>query len=83
MGVGGKRRGWGVENFFPHPNELLIRAYPENLVKIGLLVEAVDTFCGTGRARDGDGDRDGRHNDYKGNLSFSFGSRPGLWLELG
>ena len=32
----------GVKNFFPHPNELLIWAYPENLVKIGLLVEAVD-----------------------------------------
>ena len=45
--------GGGV--FFPHPNELLIWAYPENLVKIGLMVEAMDTFCGTGghgRARD-------------------------------
>ena len=28
---------------------LLIWAYPENLVKIGLLSEAVDTFCGRGR----------------------------------
>ena len=31
---------WGVENFFPHPNELLNWHYPENLVKIGLIVEA-------------------------------------------
>ena len=45
--------GGGVKNFFPHPNELLIWAYPENLVKIGLLVEAVDEFCG--RGRDGTG----------------------------
>ena len=48
----GEKGGWGVKNFFPHPNELLIWAYPENLVKIGLLVEAVETFPGT--ARDGD-----------------------------
>ena len=40
--------GRGVKNFFPHPNELLIWAYPENLVKIGLMVEAMDTFCRTG-----------------------------------
>ena len=51
-GLGGKG-GWGVKNFFPHPNELLIWAYPENLVKIGLLVEAVDEFCG--RVREGTG----------------------------
>ena len=38
----------GAKNLFIHPNELFIRAYPENLVKIELLVEAVDTFCGTG-----------------------------------
>ena len=37
-----------VKNFFPHPNELLIWAYPENLVKIGLMVEAMDTLCGMG-----------------------------------
>ena len=30
-GLGG--RG-GVKNFFQHPNELLIWAYPENLVKL-------------------------------------------------
>ena len=41
--------GWRVKNFFPHPNELLIWVYPENLVEIGLLVEAPDEFCGTGR----------------------------------
>ena len=48
--------GWVSKNPFPHPNESLIWAYPENLVKIGLLVEAVDEFCGTGgygTARDG------------------------------
>ena len=36
---------------------LLFWAYPKNLVKIGLLVEAVDTFCGMeqgqGQGRDG------------------------------
>ena len=48
MGGGGEGGG-GVKNFCPHPNELLIWAYTENLVEIGLLVEAVDTFCGTGR----------------------------------
>ena len=50
--LGGKGGG-GVKNFFSHPNELLIWAYPENLVKIGLLVEAPDEFCRTGRGRDG------------------------------
>ena len=57
----------GGKNFFPHPNELLIWAYPENLVEIGLLVEAVDTFCGHGaraRAR-------GTHPDYIDNLSLA------------
>ena len=44
-GLGGKG-GWGVKHFFPHPDELLIWAYPENLVKIGLMVKAMDTFCG-------------------------------------
>ena len=45
-----------VKSFFPHPNELLIWSHPENLVKIGLMVEAVDEFCGRGgegRGRDG------------------------------
>ena len=47
---GGRGKGgWGVKNFFPHPNQLLIWAYTENLVKIGLVVEAPDEFCGTGR----------------------------------
>ena len=32
--MGGKG-GWGVKNFFPNLNELLIWAYPENLVGIG------------------------------------------------
>ena len=35
-GLGGK--GGKVKNFYPHPNELLIGAYPENLVEIGLIV---------------------------------------------
>ena len=56
-GEEGGRRG-DAKNFFPHPNELLIWAYPVNLVKIGLLVEAVGSFLpdghghgrGTGRA---------------------------------
>ena len=47
-GLGGKGGGGG-KNFFPHPNELSIWANPENLVKIGLVVEAPDEFCGTGR----------------------------------
>ena len=41
--------GWRIKNFFPHPNELLICAYPKNLVKIKLIVEAMDTFCGSGQ----------------------------------
>ena len=41
--------GLGIKKFCPHPNELFIWAYAENLVEIGLLVEAVDTFCGTAR----------------------------------
>ena len=53
-------------DFFPHPNELLIWAYPENLVKIGLMVEAMDTLCG----RAGDGDGTGRGSID--NLSPSF-----------
>ena len=42
-GVGGGE----LKNFFKHHNELLIWVYPENLVKIGLLVEALNEFCGT------------------------------------
>ena len=48
-GLEGKGGQGGGENFFSHPNDLLIWAYPENLVKIGLLSEALDTLCGTGR----------------------------------
>ena len=33
--------GGGVKNFFPYPNELLIWAYPENLVEIRLMVKEV------------------------------------------
>ena len=33
------------KNVVPHPYVLFFWAYPENLVKIGLLVEAVETFC--------------------------------------
>ena len=47
-GLGGEG-GWGVKNFFPHPNQFLIWAYPENLVKIRLLVKAPDKLCGMGR----------------------------------
>ena len=61
--------GREVKNFFPHPNELFIWAYPENLIKIGLMVEAMDTLCGTGGHGTG---RDRR--DSIDNLS------PGLWL---
>ena len=44
--MGGKGGGFGVKNFFPHPNELLIWAYAENLAKIGHVVEALDELCG-------------------------------------
>ena len=44
--------------------------YPENLVRIGLLVEAVDEFCGTGM---GTGPH-GTGHDSIDNLS------PSLWL---
>ena len=39
--------GWGLGGgkFLPHPNELLIWTYPENFIKIGLMVEALDEFC--------------------------------------
>ena len=40
--------GQRIKNFFPYPNELLICAYPKNLVKMGLIVEAVYTFCSSG-----------------------------------
>ena len=38
----------GGKKIFPNHNYLLILAYPENLVKIRLLVEALDELCGTG-----------------------------------
>ena len=61
-GLGGKG-GWVVKNFFPHPNKLLIWAYPENLVKIGSLEYELWWYLrgrdGTGRDGDGDGDGDG------------------------
>jgi hypothetical protein len=34
----GGEGGGGVKNFFPHPIELFIWAYPENLVKFRLMV---------------------------------------------
>ena len=72
----GEKGGWGVKNFFPHPNELLIWAYPENLVEIEWLVEAVETFpgTGTGTARD--------TSDYIDNLSLGFGFGDGFGLDL-
>ena len=63
----------GDKNFFPHPNDLLIWAYPENLFKIGLQVKALDTCCATGW----DGTGTGRHCNYIDNLSLSFG----FWLK--
>ena len=50
--------GWGGDYFFPHPNELFIWAYPENLVKFGLLVEAVGNFL-----QHGDGNGHGTGQD--------------------
>jgi hypothetical protein len=32
--------GWRIKNFFPHPNELFICAYPKNLVKMNLMEQA-------------------------------------------
>ena len=40
---------WRIKNFFPYRNELLICAYPKNLVKMGLIVEAMETFYGRGQ----------------------------------
>ena len=79
--MGGKG-GWGVQNLFPHPNELLIWAYPENLVEIRLLVEAVETFLRMDTGH-GHGNGHGDTSDYIDNLSLSFGFWPGLWLWLG
>ena len=39
-----RKGGGGRVKFFPHLNKLMIWVYPENLVKIGLMVEAVDEF---------------------------------------
>ena len=43
----------GVKFFIPNLDYLLGLNYPEILSSFGLMVEAVDTFCGT--ARDGTG----------------------------
>ena len=43
-----RKGGCRVKKFFPHLNKLMIWVYPENLAKIGLMVEAVDEFCGRG-----------------------------------
>ena len=70
----GNKTGWGVKNFFPHPDELLILAYPKNLDgicqgKAGILM----LFRGFGsvRVRFGSGSV---QSDYIENLS------PSLWL---
>ena len=50
-------------------NEILILAYPENMVKIRLMVEAMDTFC----RRGGEGmEGEGMGRDSIDNLSPSF-----------
>ena len=65
------------KKFFSHPNELFICAYPKNLVKMGLILEAMDTFFGSGyflrqwTAGDGRG-RKGMGLDSIDNLSPSF-----------
>ena len=40
-----------VKFFIPNLVHLFGLAYPENLSSIGLMVEAVDTLCGTGMGR--------------------------------
>ena len=45
----------GVDFFILSLVNLFGLAYPENLSSIGLMVEAVDTLCGTARDKDGDG----------------------------
>ena len=73
--------GLGSKKFFPHPNELMLWAYPENLVEIGLLVNAVETFCWMAqdsRAQNGmsrNGTEWNTHNNIA-NLSLGFC----LWL---
>ena len=44
-GLGGS--GGEGKNFFPHPNELLIWAYPANFIDIGMLLEATYELCGS------------------------------------
>ena len=65
-----------IKFFITNIDHLLKLNYPENLSSIGLMVEAVDTFCGTGRGRDGDG----MAGDYRDNLSPSFCM---AWLGFG
>ena len=45
----------GVKNFFPHPNALLIWAYPKNLVKKGLLVQELTEGGEGGGSCEGEG----------------------------
>ena len=61
----------GVKMFIPNLDHLLGLAFPENLSSIGLMVEAVDEFCGQGRAGEGRGG-EGTGCDYIDNLSPSF-----------
>ena len=60
-----------MKNFFPHPNQLLIWAYPENLVKIRLLVQALDELC----RREGDGrEQQGTGRESIGRSSLKLGA---------
>ena len=79
---------WRIKNFFPHSNELFICAYPKNLVKMGLIVEVMDTFCGSGQqgtAYDSRGQQ-GMGRDSIDNLSpsliFALIGLAWLWLRL-
>ena len=65
------------KKYFPHLNELLIWGYPENFVKIGLMVEALDEFCGRGR--------DGRGGEGRGRdaiVKTTSAQAYGFWLGL-
>ena len=75
MGLGG--RGWGVKNVFPHPNESLIWADPDNLVEIRLMVEVLDEL---GRQEGKEGQGRGCNNINK--LSPSFWLLARLWLRF-
>ena len=63
----------GVNFFVTILDHLLGLNYPENLSSIGLMVEAVDTFCGMGMdTGTGTGTGTGTAGDYMDNLSTSF-----------